>query len=158
MNPPLRLFLSTLLALTIAFAYNFFFLNLFERPVTDQILLIAFSTAALGYLIFSFWGNAAAPVKPEITPATKKKFDGTSIQSFLRENIQGIVLALIFFAVYTTIGLKLNAPNRDTTDNFLDADNYSWACSVSPRRMDITLKCADLIHLRILSFVRLAGC
>ena len=131
MNPPLRLFLSALLALTIAFAYNFFFLNLFEHPITDQILLIAFSTAALGYLIFAILGNATAPVKPEITPATKKKFDGTSIQYFLRENIQGIVLALIFFAVYTAIGLKLNAPNRDTTDNFLDADNYSWAERIS---------------------------
>lgn len=63
--------------------------------------------------------------------ASKKKFDGISILSFLRGNIYGIVLALIFFAVYTTIGLKLNAPNRDTTDNFLDADNYSWAERIS---------------------------
>ena len=131
MNPPLRFFLSILLALAIAFAYNFFFLHLFERPVTDQILLIVFSTAALGYLIFSFWGNARTSARSEMPLTTKKKFDGTSISSFLRENIQGIVLALVFFAIYTTIGLKLNIPNRDSTDNYLDADNYSWAQRIS---------------------------
>jgi hypothetical protein len=131
MNPPFKLFLSTLLALTIAFAYNFFFLNLFERPVTDQILLTVFSTAALGYLIFSFWGNAQKPINLEKSLALKIKFNGVSIPAFLRENIQGIVLALIFFAVYTTIGLKLNLPNMDTTDNYLDADNYSWAERIS---------------------------
>jgi hypothetical protein len=131
MNPSLRLFLSALLALTIAIAYNFFFLHLIERPVTDQILLITFSTAALGYLIFSLWGNVAASGRPEKPLAAKKKFDGTSILFFLRENIHGIVLALIFFAVYTAIGLKLNAPNRDTTDNFLDADNSSWMRRIS---------------------------
>jgi hypothetical protein len=38
---------------------------------------------------------------------------------------------LIFLAVYTTIGLKLNAPNIDTTDNYLDADNYSWMQRIS---------------------------
>ena len=131
MNPPLRLFLSTLLALTIAFAYNFFFLHLFERPVIDQILLTLFSTAALGYLIFLFLGNAQKPINLEKPPAAKKKFDGTSIPAFLRENVQGIVLALVFFAVYTTIGLKLNSPSRDSTDNYLDADNYSWSQRIS---------------------------
>jgi hypothetical protein len=131
MNLPFRLFLSTLLALTIAFAYNFFFLHLFERPVTDQILLTLFSTAALGYLIFLFWGNAKKPVRSETPLAAKKKFEAASISSFLRENIQGIALALIFFAVYTTIGLRLNSPNRDSTDNYLDADNYSWAQRIS---------------------------
>ncbi len=131
MNPPLRLFLSTLLALTIAFAYNFFFLHLFERPVTDQILLIVFSTAALGYLIFSFWGNAQKSINVEKPSVANKKFDIASISNFLRENIQGIVLALLFFALYTTIGLRLNLPNRDSTDNYLDADNYSWAQRIS---------------------------
>ena len=131
MNLPLRLFLSTLFALTIAFAYNFFFLNLFERPVTDQILLIAFSTAALGYLIFSFWENAIARDRSEMPLAAKKKFDGASIPSFLRENIYGIALALIFFAIYMTVGLRLNSPNRDSTDNYLDADNYSWTERIS---------------------------
>ncbi len=131
MNLPLRLFLTTLLALTAAFAYNFFFLSLFERPFIDQILLVAFSTAALGYLISSFWGNAQKPISLEKPLAAKKKPNGASLLSFLRENMQGIALALIFLAVYTTIGLKLNASNFDTTDNYLDADNSSWMQRIS---------------------------
>lgn len=131
MNLPLKFFLTTLLALTIAFVFNFFFLNLFEHPFIDQIFLITFSTAALGYLIFSFLGNAGKPVGSEMPLALKKKFNGAFILSFLRENVCGIVLALIFLAVYIYIGLKLNVPNLDTTDNFLDADNYSWMQRIS---------------------------
>lgn len=131
MNLPLRLFLTTLLALTIAFAYNFFFLNLFERPVIDQILLVAFSTAALGFLIFSFLGNAVESGGSGMPLVAKKKFNGTLTLSYLRENTQGIALALIFLAVYTYIGLKLNSPNNDTVDNYLDADNYSWMQRIS---------------------------
>ncbi len=44
----------------------------------------------------------------------------------LREHAPGIVLALLFFAVYTWFGLQLNFADSDTTDNFLDADNYPW--------------------------------
>ena len=129
MNQPLRLFLTTLLALTIAFAFNFFFLNLSERPFIDQILLVAFSTAALGYLIFSLWGTA---LNLENSPSIKKiKFNRTSIQSFFREHVPGIVLALLFFAIYTFIGLQLNNLSVDTTDNFLDADNSSWMTRIS---------------------------
>ena len=125
MNLPLRLFLTTLLALTVAFAFNFFFLNLFEHPLTDQILLVMASTAALGYLIFSFRGNA------EYLLTAEKKFNSAAIQSFLRENIPGIVLALIFLAVYIYIGLRLNSSTLDTVDNYLDADNYSWMQRIS---------------------------
>jgi hypothetical protein len=131
MNPPLRLFLTALLALTIAFAYDFFFLNLFERPIIDQILLVAFSTAALGYLIFSFLGKVTMPGRSEMLPVAKKKFTGALILSFLHENAQGIVLALFFLVVYTTIGLKINIPNKDTTDNYLSADNYPWMQRIS---------------------------
>ena len=131
MNSPLRLFLTTLLALTIAFAYAFFFLNLFERPVIDQILLVAFPTAALGYLIFSFWGNAIELGNSGMLLAAKKKFNGTSILASLHENLHGIMLALIFLAVYTTIGLKINTPNIYITDNYLDADNSSWMQRIS---------------------------
>ena len=126
MNQPLRLFLITLLALTITFAFNFFFLNLFERPLIDQILLTVFSTTALGYLIFSFLGSAAISDLPAQVRALKTKFTVASLQIFVRENLYGILLALVFFGIYTFIGLKLNSSTIDTVDNFLDADNYSW--------------------------------
>ena len=129
MNQPLRLFLTTLLALTIAFAFNFFFFNLSERPFKDQIFLIAFSTTALGYLIFSLLGTAFE--LKNIPLITKIKFNKVSIRSYFREHAPGIALALLFFAIYIWIGLQLNKPGIDTTDNFLDADNYSWMMRIS---------------------------
>lgn len=130
MNLSLRLFLTTLLALTVAFAFNFFFLHLSERPLIDQILLITFSTAALGYLTFSFWGNHTAD-SMGMTSAAKKKINAAAISLFLREHAQGILLALLFFSLYTYIGLKLNSSTIDTVDNYLDADNYSWMQRIS---------------------------
>jgi hypothetical protein len=52
--------------------------------------------------------------------------DLSALKKFFKENAQGILLAALFFTVYTYIGLQLNFPNKDTTDNFLDADNYPW--------------------------------
>ena len=121
MNPPFRFFLSTLLALVTSFAFNFFFLDLFERSPTDQILLIAFSAGALGYLIFFAWGNII-----ETGGLRLPKFRTTPLAPLLREYAPGIMLALLFFAAYTYFGLQLNFANSDTTDNFLDADNYPW--------------------------------
>jgi hypothetical protein len=131
MKLPLKLFVIILLAFTIAFAFNFFFMNLSERALIDQIFLVAFSTAALGYLIFSFLGNAAGQGNESVPLAAKKKFNGTAVLSFLRENVYGFVLALIFFAVYTYIGLRLNSPKLDTVDNYLDADNSSWMTRIA---------------------------
>jgi len=123
MKPPLKIFITALLAFTFAFVFNFFCLDLIERPFTDQILLMAVSTAALGYLIFSWRGSVFKMNPPRI--------DFPPFPSFLKENAHGIVLALAFFAVYTYLGLQLNFPNKDTTDNFLDADNYPWMKRIS---------------------------
>ncbi len=118
-----KIFISALLAFTLTFAFNFFFLALSERPFIDQILLTAFSAAALGYLIFSLWGISLKINLPRIA--------FSSIASFVKENAQGVALALIFFAVYTFIGLRINFANKDTTDNFLSADNYPWMQRIS---------------------------
>ena len=123
-NLPLRLFLTTLLALTISFAFNFFFLHLLERPIIDQIFLMAFSTAALGYLIFSLWETIIEVWR--VAHAAENSIQGSAISPLLREHAPGIMLALLFFAAYTFFGLQLNFANSDTTDNFLDADNYPW--------------------------------
>jgi hypothetical protein len=125
MNLPFRLFFTTLLALTISFAFNILFFHLPDRPITDQIILVALLTAALGYLIFSLWASISASARLH-TPIAKIRFDFTSIPSLLREHAPGIALALIFFAVYTYIGLQFNLSYSDTTDNFLDADNFPW--------------------------------
>jgi hypothetical protein len=124
-NLPLRLFVTTLLALTIAFAFNFLFLKLLERPVIDQILLIVFSTASLGYLIFSLWEVLIESDGLHL-PVAKFQFNPAAIPSLLKEHALGIALALLFFAAYTYIGLQLNFSDSDTTDNFFEADNYPW--------------------------------
>ncbi len=123
MKLPFKIFVSALFAFTLALAFNFFFLNLLEKSSADQILLMAFSTTALGYLIFSLW-----EADFNITPP---RIEFSSIKTFFKENMHGIVLALLFFAIYTSIGLRLNFPNSDTTDNFLDADNYPWMQRIS---------------------------
>jgi hypothetical protein len=125
MNLSLRLFFTTLLALAISFAFNVLFFNWLERPTMDQILLIVFPAAALGYLIFSLWETRIGPGVLH-APIAKIRFNGSAISSLLREHAPGIVLALLFFAAYTFIGLQINFANSDTTDNFLDADNFPW--------------------------------
>jgi hypothetical protein len=125
MNPPLRLFLTTLLALTISLAFNLLFFNLPDRPTLDQIILVVVLTAALSYLIFALWGTIIQTGGLR-TSIVKIKFKTAAIPALLREHLPGILLALLFFAAYTYIGLRLNMPDSDTTDNFLDADNYPW--------------------------------
>ncbi len=116
-----RLFLSTLLALIVSFAFNLSLLDLLDRSVADQALLMACSTAALGYLIFEVLGNPAA-----LRNLRLPKFETETIPRWLRGHAPGILLALLFFAAYTWFGLQLNFAESDTTDNFLDADNYPW--------------------------------
>jgi len=124
-NLPLRLFISTLLALAIAFAFNSLFLKLAERPQTDQIPLIAVSTAAMGYLIFSLWGAVVESGGLHIQ-VPKTRLDTAAISSTLREHAPGLVLAVLFFVTYLFFGLQINFLNSDTTDNFFEADNYPW--------------------------------
>jgi hypothetical protein len=124
-NLPLRLFLTTLLALTVSFAFNSLFLNWLRRPIKDQISLIAVSTAALGYLFFSLWEAILKDGGLHIS-FPKIQFEPKAIPSLLREHIPGIVLASLFFVVYTYFGLLINFADSDTTDNFFEADNYPW--------------------------------
>jgi len=130
MKPLLRFFLATLIALTVSFAFNFFFFRLLERPALDQIILITVLAATLAYLIFSLWGTIIESGGIHIQTA-EIRLKIAAIPSLLREHAPGIVLALAFFAAYTYFGLKLNFADSDTTDNFLDADNYPWMHRIS---------------------------
>lgn len=126
MKPLLRLFLSALLALAASFAFSLSFLDLFDRSATDQALLVLIPAGALGWLIFSALGNPEA-----FRTLRLPKFEAGSFQARLREHAPGIVLALLFFAAYTWYGLQLNFADSDTTDNFLDADNYPWMMRIA---------------------------
>ncbi len=65
MNLPLRIFLSILIGLALAFAFSIPFLNLLQRPFLDQILLILFTTAAFGYLVFTWLESRNEIFRPE---------------------------------------------------------------------------------------------
>ncbi len=118
-----RILTAIFSAIALAFVFNLFFLKLSERPLIDQWLLMIFSSAALGWIIFSWLGTYLTFQLPRV--------DFQSFKSFFKENAQGILIALFFFAVYTWLGARLNFPHNDTTDNFLDADNYPWMMRIA---------------------------
>jgi len=130
MNSPLRLFLFTLLALILSFAFHVFFFHLWQRPVTDQIILITILAAALAYLMFALWQQIQKSESRHL-PTFKIQFNKISVAAFVREHAPGLALALAFFAVYTYFGLQFNFAESDTTDNFLDADNYPWMLRIA---------------------------
>ncbi len=129
-KPPLfHIFISIIIGMALAFGFDALFLDLTHRPFVDQALLVFFSSAAFGYLVFFY-----LETRSEIWQSFQIKkinIDRTSVSSFIREHVAGILLALLFFGIYTYIGLKLNSPTIDTTDNYLDADNSSWMLRIA---------------------------
>jgi hypothetical protein len=126
MNPISKLFFSLLIGAGLAFGFNFVFLDLASRPAVDRALLLFFSTASFGYLIFSLL-ELSRPI-----PALKwPSFSRERTISLLRENVTGLLLGFLFFAMYTHLGLGLNPAGIDTVDNFLDADNSSWMARIA---------------------------
>jgi hypothetical protein len=125
----LKLSLSILAAFAIAFLFDFFLLDLFERPLLDQALLLFASTAALSFVIFSAAGAVSGANASFSAPNIK--IDRIAVGDFLRRHLPGLLLASIFFAAYLFIGLKLNQAGIDTTDNYLDADNSTWMSRIS---------------------------
>jgi hypothetical protein len=129
MNLIKKLILSLLIGLAFAFGFNSIFFHLLDRPVMDQSLLILFSTAATGFLAFTML-DSGDPVL-DIFRGKAPSINRVTISSFLREHAAGILLALIFICVYMDIGLKLNSPAMNITDNYLDADNSSWMTRIA---------------------------
>jgi hypothetical protein len=111
-----------LIGFAIAFGFDFLFLNLSDRLIVDQVLLLFLPTLALSYLIFSFLETPHTffQIPKRIFPPFNE------VLSFIRANKDGIIIALLFLSVYFYMGLKLNPAEMDTVDNFLDADNSSW--------------------------------
>jgi hypothetical protein len=44
----------------------------------------------------------------------------------LIDHAPGLILSAAFFIILFNIGIRLNHPGFDTTDNLLDADNFTW--------------------------------
>jgi len=118
-----RLLLSILGAAALA-AWIYLAAFASARPSADRALLALASAAALAYLLWEGGGNFLfLPKRPAPTQ--------TYAAAFLTKHAPGILLALFFLSVYVYIGLQLNLPNKDTTDNFLDADNYPWSLRIA---------------------------
>lgn len=124
----LRLFISLFIGLALSLGFGYLFLDLLNRPVIDRVLLVFFSTAAFGYLSFSLIESRAE--RPAIG-AKQPAFSLRGFPAFLREHAVGFLLGLLFFGIYTYIGLNLNRPAMDTVDNFLDADNTTWMLRIA---------------------------
>jgi len=125
----LRLLISLPIGFVLAFGFGYLFLDLPNRLFIDQVLLVSFATAAFCYLTFSFIES-----RVEILNSLSVKRPAFSLKGFpaiLREHAAGLLLGLLFFGIYTYIGLKLNRPTVDTVDNFLDADNTSWMLRIA---------------------------
>src|SRR5688500_2668692 len=103
-NPIPKLFFSLLTGMELSFGFNFLFLDLAGRPAVDQALLLFFSTASFGYLIFSLleWRRQL----PDPSRLKSVAFDRERMIYFLRENADGLLLGIVFFVIYTYIGLK----------------------------------------------------
>jgi len=122
-----RIFAGLLIGLVLAFLFNYLLLNLFGRSWLDQILLMGFSTAAFGFIAFSWLESREEKNNFLQGLHVGKIWPGSAwIVSFLREHIPGLVLALAFIIVYVKLGSFFNSPHTPIRDNYLDADNSDW--------------------------------
>ncbi|MEW6404225.1 MAG: hypothetical protein AB1649_20705 [Chloroflexota bacterium] len=132
MNLLLRIFLAALIGLTLAFAFTISFMDLLDRPFVDQALLVFFAASAFGYLTFEILGaRTQIAQRLKNLPSGLRQFSNLSlsseaIPSFFREHWPGILLTILFFAIYLYLGFRFNSPTNDTVDNYLDADNFAW--------------------------------
>jgi len=124
MKITIKFLLSLILASALAFGFNSFFLNLLERTLIDQVLLMFFLSASLTYIIFSLLEYGL----PSVEKVEKNSFP--SVFS-IREYVPGILLALLFFLVYLYFGLQLNRLDSTQVDNLFEADVGSWIRRIS---------------------------
>jgi len=122
-----RIMTGLLIGLGLAFLFNSLLLNLLGRSLLDQILLVGFSTAAFGFIAFSWLGSREENNHLLQDWRMGKIWPGGAwIGPFLREHTPGLGLALIFMLMYGYLGSFFNSPQIATGDNFLDADNSEW--------------------------------
>ncbi len=119
MTKGIRLVLTVLIALAASVGFNYFLLELSERSLTDQVILVVFLTLSLSYVLFSIWEGQGAHLPAWKSDAAPKKFT-------LRELMPGILLAVFFFGIYLYYGLQLSITKVGLIDNLFDADIPSW--------------------------------
>lgn len=95
---------------------NIFDLNVFQLP---DGLWLAFSLALLPALPLSSW---------LISIARRGRWKEKRFFQFVDENLEGLLAAFLFFAVYLIFASIFNRPSYDADDIFFDADGnlYRW--------------------------------
>lgn len=112
---------------SIALGEVFFKLSL--KPVVDQISFLLFTTAACGTI--AFFMLESLNHRPAFLVKRKPGLSFAGLVSWMRANATGLGLAVLFFAIYTSIGLELNRSSVDSIDNYLDADNSTWMARIA---------------------------
>ncbi len=114
-----KFFLAVCTAFGLSFGFNYFFLNLTNRPLVDQALALFFLTAALAWVIHLAWSGAE--------PFHLRRYSSLSLNvGSLRENAPGLLLALFFFVFYLWFGSQMRDFNMRQVDNVFDSDPASW--------------------------------
>ncbi|MBE0672265.1 MAG: hypothetical protein IH588_16950 [Anaerolineales bacterium] len=134
MKKIIALLLSISFSVILAFGFNLLFLDLLERSLVDQLLLMFLSSASLTYIFFSI-------SKEGLLFTEKDKSAFSHIGFSFREYAPGILLALAFFLVYLYFGLQLNRLSAAQVDNLFDADVSSWMRRISgPGEKDFVMR------------------
>lgn len=119
----LGLGLIAVISFALAYAFNYFFLDLPKRDEIDQPLMLFFLTCALTTIFFFLWIDGTK-FKLNL------KVDWLSLSS-LRENLPGLLLAVLFTLIYLYFGRILNNFGVGQVDNLFDADVASWMRRIS---------------------------
>lgn len=119
----LALFLVLFIFIGILFQYGEQFPALFTPGyfLLGRTLLPVFGAVSVLIIPWQAW----AIYKLE-SPDTREKFKSTKLYTFINENLPGVALALVFFAIYFLIATVLNHPRFDVDDIFFDADVFNW--------------------------------
>jgi len=126
-------FKRSLIALFVGFVLSIalgeIFFKISSRPVFDQISFLLVTTAACGTI--AYFILEASVHRPALLKMQNPAISFAGLAQYLRENAIGLGLAVLFFLIYTSIGLKLNRSSVDSIDNYLDADNSTWMARIA---------------------------
>jgi hypothetical protein len=103
---------------------------------SDTLLVIVLTGLSYACLIYNLPPRLIFKIAPrptstgsevELQPTTLKDVSqGVSVRNLLVDHAPGLILSIIFFILLFNIGVHLNLRDFDTTDNLLDADNFTW--------------------------------
>ncbi|OGO26644.1 MAG: hypothetical protein A2Y54_05840 [Chloroflexi bacterium RBG_16_51_16] len=102
----------------------------------DILLVVALTGSSFAWLIYNLLAglipkplavNEFKGSKAGLERSSKDEgLPGINLWNSLIDHAPGLILSAAFFIILFNIGIRLNHPGFDTTDNLLDADNFTW--------------------------------